>query len=308
MNTSDFWLDKEFTKNVNNIKKQLHITSTNAPNVTFLPIVASNAPASNTSTGNGNNIGKAILYPYFDFNGNKKYLIGIIYDGFRNLGISTLLVSKSLLNSAINENTGLLINNVKMSKFNDNELRHYLTFINTENNYNLDLTKIFNTDYINSSGFVSSLSGIVPIGNEKAALENNEISIQLLIGFFAICSIILSFMIMTLVTNILVRDNWILINILKVLGYNTMEVSYNFIIIVVPLILIFSVFSIFITPILINILAQQLITFSHVIYPIIFRWWYFLLAFGINIIVYISAYIITWLLNFRKYKLWAFME
>ncbi|WDA54176.1 MAG: ABC transporter permease [Spiroplasma endosymbiont of Drosophila atripex] len=45
MNTSDFWLDKEFTKNVNNVKKQLHITSTNAPNVTFLPIVASNAPA-----------------------------------------------------------------------------------------------------------------------------------------------------------------------------------------------------------------------------------------------------------------------
>ncbi|WP_338962219.1 hypothetical protein [Spiroplasma endosymbiont of Lasioglossum villosulum] len=43
MNTSDFWLDKEFTKNVNNIKKQLHITSINAPNVTFLPIVASNA-------------------------------------------------------------------------------------------------------------------------------------------------------------------------------------------------------------------------------------------------------------------------
>ncbi|WP_338962228.1 hypothetical protein [Spiroplasma endosymbiont of Lasioglossum villosulum] len=119
---------------------------------------------------------------------------------------------------------------------------------------------------------------------------------------------IMTLMIMTLVTNILVRDNWILINILKVLGYNTMEVSYNFIIIVVPLILIFSVFSIFITPILINILAQQLITFSHVIYPIIFRWWYFLLAFGINIIVYISAYIITWLLNFRKYKLWAFME
>ncbi|WDA54177.1 MAG: hypothetical protein PPFGHCPK_00607 [Spiroplasma endosymbiont of Drosophila atripex] len=222
--------------------------------------------------------------------------------------MSTLLVSQSLLNSAINENTGLLINNAKMSKFNDNELRHYLTFINTENNYNLDLTKILNTDYINSSGFVSSLSVIVPIGNEKAALENNEISIQLLIGFFAICSIILSFMIMTLVTNILVRDNWILINILKVLGYNTMEVSYNFIIIVVPLILIFSIFSIFITPILINILAQQLITFSHVIYPIIFRWWYFLLAFAINIIVYISAYIITWLLNFRKYKLWAFME
>ncbi|WP_339049059.1 FtsX-like permease family protein [Spiroplasma endosymbiont of Colias croceus] len=113
---------------------------------------------------------------------------------------------------------------------------------------------------------------------------------------------------MTLVTNILVRDNWILINILKVLGYNTMEVSYKFIIIIVSLILIFSVFSVFISPILINILSQQLITFSHVIYPIIFRWWYFLLAFAINIIVYISAYIITWLLNFRKYKLWAFME
>lgn len=167
------------------------------------------------------------------------------------------MVSHSLLNDAINEKTGLLINNAKMSKFNDNELQHYLTFINTKNNYQLDLTKILNSDYITANSFTSSLNGIVPTGNEKAALKSNEVNIQLLIGFFAICSIILSFMIMTLITNIFIRDNWILINILKVLGYNTMEVSYNFMIIIIPIILTFSIFSIFITPLLINMLAQR---------------------------------------------------
>lgn len=112
-----------------------------------------------------------------------------------------------LLNNAINEKTGLLINNAKMSRFNDNELQHYLTFINTKNNYHIDLTKILNTDYVVNSSFTSSLSSIVPIGNEKVALESKEVTIQLLIGFFAICSIILSFMIMTLITNIFIRDN-----------------------------------------------------------------------------------------------------
>ncbi len=87
-----------------------------------------------------------------------------------------------------------------------------------------------------------------------------------------------------------------------------MEVSYNFIIIIFPIILVFSIFSIFITPLLINMLAEQLLTFSNILYPIIFQWWYFLLAFGINIFVYISAYAITWFLNFRKYKIWSFME
>jgi len=87
-----------------------------------------------------------------------------------------------------------------------------------------------------------------------------------------------------------------------------MEVSYNFIIIIVPLILIFSIFSVLITPILINMLTAELISFSNIIYPLIFRWWYFLLAFGINIIVYLTAYIITWYLNFRKYNLWSFIE
>lgn len=308
ISNSNFWLDKEFIKNINIVKKYLHITSTNAPNVTFLPIVASNAPTSNVSTGNGNNIGKVILYPYFNFNGNKNYLIGIVYDGFTNLDASTILVSQLLLNNAINEKTGLLINNAKMSRFNDNELQHYLTFINTKNNYHIDLTKILNSYYVVNSSFTSSLSSIVPIGNEKVALESKEVTIQLLIGFFAICSIILSFMIMTLITNIFIRDNWILINILKVLGYNTMEVSYNFIIIIIPIILIFSIFSIFITPLLINMLAEQLLTFSNILYPIIFHWWYFLLTFGINIFIYIGAYAITWFLNFRKYKLWSFME
>lgn len=161
----------------------MHINDTNAPNVTFLLIAASNAPVSNVSTGNGNNIGKAILYPYFDFNGKQKYLIGIVYDGFNNLDVITLLIPYSVLNSAINENTTLLVNNPKMSKFNDNELQHYLSFINLKNDYNLDLTKILNTNYISYSNFISSLNGIVPIGNEKIALVNNEISLQLLIGF-----------------------------------------------------------------------------------------------------------------------------
>lgn len=308
METSHFWLDKKFMDNFNMIKQQLHITSINAPNVTFLPIAASNAPISTYSTGNGNNIGKAILYPYLDFSGNQKYLVGIVYDGFSNLDVSTVLVSHSLLNSAINEGTGLLINNAKMSKFNDNELQHYLTFINIKNNYDFDLTKLLNPNYINASNFISSLNGIMAIGNEKSALTNSEISIQLVIGFFAICSIVLSFTIMTLITNILVRDNWILINILKLMGYNNVEVAYNFIVIIVPLILFFSIFSVFIAPILIKMLAQQLILFSKIIYPIIFHWWYFLLAFGINMVVYVSAYIITWWLNFRKYKLWAFIE
>lgn len=307
LNISNFWLDKKFTSTVTSVKKALGITNINAPNVTFIPILSSSVPAGEYSTGNGNEISKPIIYPYVNFAGNLQYMIGIVYDGFTKLTPNIILTPQSMLNRIIGEGKNINVNNAKMSKLSDNELQHYLTFISAENDYIIDLTKIFDDGYIISKNIQNSLTGIIPVGNEKNALQNGEISVQLVILFFAVGSIVLSFTIMTLIANILVRDNWILINILKVIGYNSWEIAYNFIIIIVPLILLFSIFSVFVSPVLINVLAQQLTIFSNVVYPIIFCWWYFMIAFGTNICIYVIAYIITWFFNFHRYSLRKFM-
>ncbi|WP_425381543.1 hypothetical protein [Spiroplasma endosymbiont of Polydrusus pterygomalis] len=116
-------------------------------------------------------------------------------------------------------------------------------------------------------------------------------------------SVILSLMIIVIVTNITVRDNLILINILRSLGYTSLEVSYNFFLVIIPALIMSSLFAVLIVPSLVTILANLLATFAKIGFPIVFRWWYFALMISANVVIYLISYIITWKLNVNNKEL-----
>ncbi|WP_342276845.1 ABC transporter permease [Spiroplasma endosymbiont of Nebria brevicollis] len=305
MTTSVHWQDKEFIKIRNQLITALDIKNPNSSSVQFIPMATSSLSSVYGLYDGGEKLGKTIIYTVHGLDNQTKYIIGISYDNFSKLQPNIALLPQKWLNSIIlgtKDNTGLssTFANSKLSKFPNNELKHYLPIISTKNDYKIDLLQVANKGYLASKGISSSLSSVYDINNLRSVMNTNQYSLQTVILFFGVFSVILAFMIIIIITNIIVRDNLILINILRSLGYTAPEVSYNFFFIIIPVLVISSLFSVFIVPILANTLAVLLTNFANVVFPVVFRWWYFAIMIFTNIIIYFVSYVITWKLNIKN--------
>lgn len=308
METSNNWQDKAFIQIRSSLITALNIKNPNSSSVQFIPMATSSLPSVSNLYNGGEKLGKTIIYTIHGVDKQTKYIIGISYDHFSSLQPNIALFPQKWLNSIIlgtkdNNNLSNSFANSKLSKFDTNELKHYFSIISSKNDYNIDLSQVSNSGYLESKGITSSLSLVYDINNLRSIMKTNQYSLQAVISFFGIFSVILAFMIITIITNIIVRDNLILINILRSLGYTTSEVSYNFFIIIIPVLVISSLFAVLIVPILANYLSVLLTNFANIVFPVIFRWWYFAVMILTNIFIYFIGYAITWKLNINNKQL-----
>lgn len=144
---------------------------------------------------------------------------------------------------------------------------------------------------------------IYDVNSIKDMFKARQYSLQTLIILFGFFSIVLSFMIIIIISNINIRDNLVLINILQSLGYSAVEISYIFLLLTVPILIIFALFSILIAPILTGVVATIISNFLSINVPIIFKWWYFALTILTVLLIYFISYVITWSLNVKHKKL-----
>lgn len=307
METSNNWQDKQFINIRNNLITTLGIKNIDTSAVQFIPMTTSALPTVANVHNGGETLNNSIIYTYKGLDNQTKYIIGIAYDYVNKLDPKIILMPKLWLNDILfGSKNNLLINdfaNGKFSKFTDNEFKHYLPIISTKNDYNIDLAQIPQLGYLENKGISSALSSVYDISNLRSIMKSNQYSLQVIITFFGVFSVILSLMIIAIVTNISVRDNLILINILRSLGYTSLEVSYNFFLVTIPALIISSLFAVLIVPSLVTILSSLLTTFAKISFPIIFRWWYFALMISVNVLLYFISYIITWKLNVNNKQL-----
>lgn len=307
MKLSNKWQDQQFIAIRDKLIAKLGIINPDSSAVQFIPMATSNLPAVKNAYNGGEVLNSSIIYQYQGLDNQKKYIIGIAYDYVNKLDPKLILMPKLWLNNILfgGQNYRLQHNfaNSKLSKFNDNELKHYLPIISTKNDYNIDLAQVPLLGYLENKGISTALSSVYDISNLRSIVKTTQYSLQVIITFFGILSIILSLMIVVIVTNIYVRDNLILINILRSLGYTSLEVSYNFLAIIMPVLVISSLFSVFIAPPLVLVLSNLLATFAKIAFPVIFHWWYFALMIAINILIYLVSYVITWKLNVNNRQL-----
>ncbi len=307
MESSNNWQDKQFISIRNNLITTLGIKNPDSSAVQFIPMATSVLPSVTNVYNGGEALNNSIIYTYKGLDNQTKYIIGIAYDYVSKLEPKIILMPKAWLNDILfGSKNNLLINNFansKLSKFSDNEFKHYLPIISTKNDYNIDLAQIPLLGYLENKGISSGLSLLYDISNLRNIMKNNQYSLQVIISFFGMFSVILSLMIIVIVTNITVRDNLILINILRSLGYTSLEVSYNFFLVIIPVLIMSSLFAVLIVPSLVIILSNLLATFAKIGFPIVFRWWYFALMISTNVVIYLISYIITWKLNVNNKEL-----
>jgi len=301
------WQAKNFIETRNAIINKLGIINSNTSAVQFIPI-ATNSNYASGKVQHEATIGNAIVYPYYGLDHQQKYIIGIIYDNFDKLNPAVTLMPQQWINSILfGKQVDLLNNNSfansKLSKLNDNEFRYHLPIISRTNDYLIDVTKLPEDNYLNVKEIVSAFQWMQDMGHFKEMMKTNQYSLNVVITFFGFFSVILALMIIMIITNISVRDNLILINILRSLGYTATEVSYNFFLIMIPVLVVSSLFSVFIVPILVGTLASKLTIFAKIIFPIIFRWWYFAIMVFVNLIIYGFSYVVTWKLNINNKQL-----
>ena len=308
MEISNNWQDKQFINIRNHLIEKLVIKNPDSSAVQFIPMATSVLPLVANVYNDGEQLNNSVIYTYRGLDNQIKYIIGIAYDYINRLDPKIILMPKVWLNDILfgSKKSDLLKNNFansKLSKFTDNEFKHYLPIISNKNDYNIDLTQISQSGYLESKGISTSLSSVYDISNLRSIMNNNQYSLQIIISFFGIFSVILSLMIIIIVTNISVRDNLILINILRSLGYSALEVSYNFFLLIIPALVMSSLLAVFIVPSLVTVLSNLLSTFAKIAFPIVFRWWNFALMISINILIYLVSYIIIWKLNVNNKQL-----
>ncbi|MGL5268327.1 MAG: ABC transporter permease [Spiroplasma sp.] len=301
------WLNNNFLDIRNLIIKKFNIENPDTAAVKIIPMIGSTiTETENIIGGDGNNLGKTVLYCYKGFDKQTKYVIGVIYDGARNLLQNTILMPEKWLNQALFGsyfNLAESFANSKFTNFANSELYQYLPIISAKNDYWIDLSKISDSDYFQEKGIMPGLELIYDVDAIKDIFKARQYSLQTLIILFGFFSMILSFMIIIIISNINIRDNLVLINILQSLGYTTIEISYIFLIVLIPILIVFSLFSIFIAPMLTGVIAAIISEFLLLSVPIIFEWWYFALTLFTVLLIYFISYIITWSLNVKNKKL-----
>lgn len=307
MSTTGGWINTNFLDVRKQIIEKFNIQNPDTAAVKIVPMIGSTVPGSEKIIGgDGDSIGKTVLYRYRGLDMQMKYIIGVVYDGARNLLQNTILMPESWLNPAIFGNyTNLAAKfaNTKFTKFNESELHQYLPIISTKNDYLIDLAKVVDNNYLQEKGIAPGLTMIYDVAAIKEMFQARQYSLQILIILFAVFSVFLSFMIIIIISNINIRDNLMLIEILRSLGYSASETSYVFLITAIPILLIFALFAIFIAPILTGVVAGAISNFLLINVPILFRWWYFALTLLVVLLIYFVSYVITWSLNVNNKKI-----
>ncbi|MDQ7983040.1 MAG: ABC transporter permease [Spiroplasma sp.] len=302
------WLNNSFLQIRESIIEQFKIENPESSSVKIIPMVGSVVGGTKTNPGgDGGHLGKTVLYRYNSFDGREKYIIGVIYDGARNLLPNNVLMPNQWLNEALFDNDQNLISqfaNSKFTNFPNNELWYYLPIISEKNDYNIDLSKVIKEGYLTQEKAIGPGLGLLyDVNSVKDILLAQQYTFQTLILLFAIFSVFLSFLIVIIISNINIRDNLILINILRSLGYSSPEVSYIFLIVMIPLIVVFSLFSVLIAPILTNFLAGSLANVIAQQLPVVFLWWYYAIPIFVIVLIYFISFVITWKLNINDRQL-----
>lgn len=307
MDSKGGWLNNNFLSIRNEIIRKFNIKNPDTAAVKIIPMIGSIVPGTKkTPGGDGNNLGKTILYPYQGLDSQTKYIIGVIYDGARSLLQDTVLMPQGWINQAILGNHANLVDNfanTKFTNFDNGELYQYLPIISKNNDYLIDLSKLVSENYLQEKGIAPGLSMIYDVNAIKDMFKARQYSLQTLIILFGLFSIILSFMIIIIISNINIRDNLVLIDILRSLGYSAREISYIFLLTTIPILIIFSLLALFIAPILTGVVAGAISNFLLLNVPIIFKWWYLALTLLIVLLIYFISYIITWSLNVNNKRL-----
>lgn len=307
MESAGGWQNTNFLNIRKTIIEKFNIQNPDTASVKIIPMIGSTVPGvKNSPGGDGDSIGKTVMYRYRGLDQQNKYIIGVIYDGARNLLQDTILMPDAWLDPAIFGNNSQLSQqfaNTKFTKFTASELHQYLPIISTKNDYLIDLTQLTDTSYLQEKGIAPGLTMIFDVEGIKAMFQARQYSLQILIVLFAIFSVFLSFMIIIIISNINIRDNLVLIDILRSLGYSAPEISYVFLLTTIPILVIFSLFAIFIAPFLIGVVAGAIATFLSINVPIIFKWWYLALTILIILLIYFVSYLITWSVNVNNKKL-----
>lgn len=307
MNNNGGWINNNFLNIRNTIINKFNIQNPDSASVKIIPMIGSVIPGiKNTAAGDGNNLGKTVLYRYRGLDSRNKYIIGVVYDGAKNLLQNTILMPESWLNSAVfgdYHNLAIQFSNSKFTKFANSELYQFFPIISSTNDYLIDLSKITNSNYLKEKGIVPGLSMIYDVNAIKDMFQARQYSLQTIILLFGIFSVVLSFMIIIIISNINIRDNLVLINILRSLGYSVVEISYIFLLTTIPILIVFSLFSVLIAPIFTEVVANSISNFLLLNVPIIFKWWFFALTLLIILLIYFVSYVITWSLNVNNKKL-----
>lgn len=307
MNTNRDWLNDNFLKVRDLVINKFNIQNPDSSTVKIIPMVGSIVPGTKkVAGGDGNNLGKTVLYRYRGLDSQTKYIIGVIYDGARNLLQNTVLMPKKWLDESIFGNYSNLSSqfaNTKFTNFTNSELHQYLPIISKKNDYMIDLSRLTDANYLSVKGISPGLTMIYDVNAIRDMFQSRQYSLQILILLFSLFSIVLSFMIIIIISNINIRDNLVLIDILRSLGYTSREISYVFLLTTIPILIIFSLFAIFIAPFLTGFVASAIANFLSINVPIIFKWWYFAIALLVVLLIYFLSYIITWSLNVNNKQL-----
>lgn len=303
MKNSSWWQNQNFINTRNQLINKLGIKNPDTASVQIIPMVGSLAPAikNKSNGGDGNSLNKTVIYRYTGLDKQIKYIIGVVYDGAKNLLTNNILMPEKWLDQIIlgNANSNLIssFGNAKFTNLDSNELHNYLPIITQNNNYNFDISQISNSSYLNSKGITPGLKLLYDVNSIKELIKAQQYTFQVLLTFFGIFLVLLTMMIIIIISNINIRDNLILINILRSLGYSFFEISYIFLVVTLPLLIICGIFSIYVAPLLVGILSSSLTNFTNIFFPVVFRWWYYGLSFLTIILIYFISYLITWKLN-----------
>lgn len=306
MNRVGGWLNNNFLSIRDAIIKKFNIKNPETSAVKIIPMIGSTIPGTNNiAGGDGNSLGKTVLYRYPGFDNQTKYIIGVIYDGARNLLQNTVLMPEKWLNQSLfgsRLDLAQQFANSKFTNFSTSELYQYLPIISSKNDYWFNLSRVTESSYFKEKGIIPGLEMIYDVNSIKDMFKARQYSLQTLIILFGFFSMVLSFMIIIIISNINIRDNLVLINILQSLGYSAVEISYIFLLLTVPILIIFTLFSILIAPILTGVVATAISNFLSLNVPIIFKWWYFALTILAVLLIYFVSYVITWSLNVKNKK------
>lgn len=150
------WLNNNFLTIRDTIIEKFNIKNPESSSVKIIPMIGSTVPGiKNVAGGDGNSLGKTVLYRYPGFDNQTKYIIGVIYDGARNLLQNTVLMPEKWLNQSLfgsRFDLAWQFANSKFTNFATSELYQYLPIISSKNDYWFDLSRVTEGSYFKEKG------------------------------------------------------------------------------------------------------------------------------------------------------------
>lgn len=222
---------------------------------------------------------------------NKTVDLYYVVDYFTNL--TKNLIFTNSLNNVIVEEKGL----IKFSHFNSTELNNFVGIFDKDNDYSTrnmlkakDIKPIFNGQINNQVFF----------GQSRYSVKLINYILIIVIVF----SVIGCFLQLTVVLNIIIRENIKYINTFKILGYSKLCIFNRLFLMYLPIIVIAYVFAIPLG-ILICFISQKFMIHNTVVYTAVnISWINFLISAVAIFIIYMFSYMISMSYARKKYPIY----